>query len=108
MLLPIWEMEKTEVRGLAKELGLPWCLISRTSQEICFWCRTTDYAGPVAKKTPELRAFRVADASGAVVGRHEGHQHFTIGQRKGRGVAFGYPTRVTGIDAATNRVTLGC
>ncbi len=44
---------------------------------------------------------------GQVVGRHEGHQQFTVGQRKGLGVALGYPVYVTAIDAPTNRVTLG-
>ena len=46
-------------------------------------------------------------ADGAVVGRHEGHQHFTIGQRKGVGVAFGRPIYVVDIDPDANRVTLG-
>ena len=46
-------------------------------------------------------------SDGAVVGRHEGHQHFTIGQRKGVGVAFGRPIYVVDIDPNANRVTLG-
>ena len=44
---------------------------------------------------------------GQVVGTHEGHQHFTIGQRKGVGVAFGYPIYVVDIDSESNRVTVG-
>jgi tRNA-specific 2-thiouridylase len=106
MLLPIGEMDKAEVRGLARELGLP-VFDKPDSQEICF-VPDNDYARLVAKKAPEsVRAGELVDASGAVVGTHAGHQHFTIGQRKGVGVAFGYPIFVTGIDAATNRVKLG-
>jgi len=106
MLLPIGEMEKTAVRGLAKELGLP-VFDKPDSQEICF-VPDNDYAGLVARKTPEkVRAGALVDASGKVVGEHAGHQHFTIGQRKGVGVAFGYPIYVTGIDAEKNEVKLG-
>jgi tRNA-specific 2-thiouridylase len=106
MLLPIGDLEKTEVRRLAEELKLP-VFNKPDSQEICF-VPDNDYARLVKKKSPEtVRAGEFVDSSGAVVGQHEGHQHFTIGQRKGIGLAFGYPIFVTGIDAATNRVTLG-
>jgi tRNA-specific 2-thiouridylase len=106
MMLPIGEMAKSDVRGLAKELGLP-VFDKPDSQEICF-VPDNDYARLVAKKTPEaVRAGALVDSSGKVVGEHAGHQHFTIGQRKGVGVAFGYPIYVTGIDAEKNEVTLG-
>ena len=94
------------MRQLARELGLP-VFDKPDSQEICF-VPDNDYARLVARRTPDaVRPGEIVDASGKVVGKHEGHQHFTIGQRKGVGVAFGYPIYVTGIDAASNRVTLG-
>ncbi|HVT79539.1 MAG TPA: tRNA 2-thiouridine(34) synthase MnmA [Phycisphaerae bacterium] len=105
MLLPIGDLEKTEVRRVAEELGLP-VFNKPDSQEICF-VPDHDYARLVKVRSPgAVRAGEFVDAAGKVVGKHEGHQHFTIGQRKGVGVAFGYPIYVTGIDPATNRVTL--
>ena len=106
MLLPIGEMEKSAVRRLAGELGLP-VFNKPDSQEICF-VPDNDYARLVRKKTPE--AFRTGaflDTAGNTLGEHAGHQHFTIGQRKGIGMAFGYPIYVTAIDPAGNTVTLG-
>ena len=110
MLLPIGEMRKSEVRKLAEELKLP-VFAKPDSQEICF-VPDNDYAGMVKRKTPEqVKAGKIVMAegprAGEVVGEHGGHQHFTIGQRKGVGVALGYPIYVTGIDAASNTVTVG-
>ena len=77
------------------------------SQEICF-VPNNDYAGLVRRRTPE--AFRTGEfvtVGGQRVGMHEGHQHFTIGQRKGLGVAMGYPIYVVDIDPKSNRVIVG-
>ena len=54
-----------------------------------------------------FRGGEFVDAGGKVVGAHDGHQQFTIGQRRGLGVALGYPVYVVDINPATNRVTLG-
>jgi tRNA-uridine 2-sulfurtransferase len=105
-LLPIGEFEKHEVRVIAKELKLP-VYNKPDSQEICF-VPNQDYAGLVRRRTPEnFREGEFVTAGGELVGRHEGHQQFTIGQRKGLGVALGYPVYVVEIDPAANRVTLG-
>lgn len=105
-LLPIGEYEKHEVRRLAEELGLP-VHNKPDSQEICF-VPNQDYAGLVQRRTPQAFApGRLLTHQGEVVGEHEGHQHFTIGQRKGVGVALGYPIYVVDIDPANNTVTLG-
>ena len=47
------------------------------------------------------------DAQGRVLGHHEGYVNYTIGQRKGLGIALGHPAYITHIDAETNRITLG-
>jgi len=104
-LLPIGEMEKPQVRKLAEELKLP-VYNKPDSQEICF-VPNQDYAGLVRRRTPEaFAAGELVDGDGKVLGAHDGHQQFTIGQRKGVGVALGYPIYVSEIDAAQNRVTL--
>jgi tRNA-specific 2-thiouridylase len=105
-LLPIGDYEKHEVRAIAEDLKLP-VFNKPDSQEICF-VPNNDYAGLVERRTPGgFRAGEFVDAGGNVVGTHGGHQHFTIGQRKGLGVALGYPIYVADIDPQSNRVTLG-
>src|SRR4029079_14706127 len=62
----------------------------------------------VKRRSPEtFRPGALVTTDGQTVGQHEGHQHFTIGQRKGVGVAFGYPIYVVDIDPIENRVVLG-
>jgi len=105
-LLPIGEFEKSHVRALAEELRLP-VFNKPDSQEICF-VPNQDYAGLVRRRSPEsFSEGEVVNSAGAVVGTHAGHQHFTIGQRKGVGLALGHPVYVVEIDPAQNRVTLG-
>jgi tRNA-specific 2-thiouridylase len=105
-LLPIGDFEKHEVRKIAEELKLP-VFNKPDSQEICF-VPNNDYAGLVQRRTPE--AFRTGDfvtVAGEPLGRHEGHQHFTIGQRKGLRLALGHPIYVVDIDPSSNRVVVG-
>lgn len=105
-LLPIGEFEKHAVRQLAQELNLP-VYNKPDSQEICF-VPNQDYAGLVQRRSPEtFHKGELVDSTGKRIGEHAGHQHFTIGQRKGIGVALGYPIYVADIDPATNRVTIG-
>jgi len=105
-LLPIGSYEKYEVRQIAEDLKLP-VFNKPDSQEICF-VPNNDYAALVRRRTPE--AFRPGEfvtTDGQVLGAHEGHQQFTVGQRKGLRIAMGHPVYVTKIDPASNRVTLG-
>jgi tRNA-specific 2-thiouridylase len=106
MLLPIGGMRKSEVRKIAEELELP-VFDKPDSQEICF-VPDNDYAGLVRRRsTAGVTPGPLVDTSGRVLGEHGGHQHFTIGQRRGVGVALGYPIYVVDKDAATNTVTVG-
>lgn len=105
-LLPIGAFEKHEVRKIAEELKLP-TFNKPDSQEICF-VPDQDYAALVKRRSPEtFREGELVTTEGQTVGKHSGHQHFTIGQRKGVGVALGHPIYVVDIDPAANRVTLG-
>ena len=105
-LLPIGEFEKPHVRQLAEELKLP-VYNKPDSQEICF-VPNQDYAGLVKRRSPDtFHEGDLIDSTGKVLGTHAGHQHFTIGQRKGVGVALGHPIYVVDIDPAANRVTVG-
>jgi tRNA-specific 2-thiouridylase len=105
-LLPIGEYDKHDVRALAHEMNLP-VYNKPDSQEICF-VPNQDYAGLVKRRSPEtFHEGELVDTSGKPLGTHAGHQHFTIGQRKGVGVALGYPIYVVDIDPNSNRVTMG-
>jgi len=105
-LLPIGEFQKPQIRQMAEEMNLP-VFNKPDSQEICF-VPGRDYAAVVRHRSPDaVRPGELVLANGETVGTHEGHQHFTIGQRKGVRLALGHPVYVTSIDAESNRVTLG-
>ncbi len=107
MLLPIGEYRtKDEIRAIAEKYDLP-VFDKPDSQEICF-VPDNDYAGLVERRRPELRIKgKVVDQSGATLGEHEGQHRFTIGQRRGLGVAVGHPIYVIDKDPETNTVTVG-
>jgi tRNA-specific 2-thiouridylase len=105
-LLPIGDLEKSEVRDLAHKLSLP-VYNKPDSQEICF-VPDQDYAALVRRRTPRAVAEgAVVDTDGRPLGTHPGHQHFTIGQRKGLRLALGRPAYVVDIDPVRNVVVLG-
>jgi len=106
MLLPIGEYHKAEVRQIARELDLP-VFDKPDSQEVCF-IPDNDYAGLVKRLSPGAVApGRIIDGAGNVLGEHEGHQHFTIGQRRGVRVALGHPVYVVHKDPRANTITIG-
>jgi tRNA-specific 2-thiouridylase len=105
-LLPIGGMHKADVRALAQREGLP-VFNKPDSQEICF-VPDNDYAGLVEGRRPELRVEgAVLDREGRTVGTHPGQHHFTIGQRRGVGLALGHPVYVVRKDAERNTITIG-
>jgi len=106
MMLPIGEYQKDAVRQMAADRNLP-VFDKPDSQEICF-VPDNNYARLVKKRSPEkVTPGNIVDTAGKVVGQHEGHQHFTIGQRRGLGVALGYPIYVTHRDPLGNTITVG-
>jgi len=105
-LLPVGEYQKEQIRQIARQLDLP-VADKAESQEICF-VRNNDYASLARDRTPE--AFRpgdILDQQGNRIGQHQGHQHFTIGQRRGVGIAVGSPIYVVDKDAEANTITVG-
>ena len=105
-LFPLGDLTKNEVRRIAAEHGFEALVKKPESQEVCF-IPDNDYRGFLAREGVHPEPGEYIDASGKVVGRHEGCPFYTVGQRKGLGVALGYPAFVTSIDTATNRITLG-
>jgi tRNA-specific 2-thiouridylase len=106
LLLPLGGYQKPDVRKLAADLGLH-VEQKADSQEICF-IPDQNYIGLLELRCPQLaRPGSVIDSSGAVIGAHNGVHRFTIGQRRGLGIAKGSPVYVTAINAETNTVTLG-
>lgn len=106
ILFPLGELHKDEVRAIARQRGFP-NHDKPDSVEICF-APDRDYARVVRERRPE--AFvggDVVDPSGRVVGRHDGVPNFTIGQRRGLGIALGSPAYVTRLNVLNNTVTLG-
>ncbi len=109
-LFPLGHLRKTEIREMAAERGFMALVNKSESYEICF-VPDNDYRGFLKRRVPELEA-QVAGGEfvledGTVVGHHEGYPFYTIGQRKGLGVALGFPVFVTEIQKDKNRVVLG-
>lgn len=105
LLLPLGELEKAQVRRIAQENGLD-VAEKRESQDICF-IPGGDYAAFLRREGVKGEPGDFVDQNGVAVGRHRGIANYTIGQRKGLGVAMGYPVYVTRIDAESNTVTVG-
>ncbi|MCD7731079.1 MAG: tRNA 2-thiouridine(34) synthase MnmA [Oscillospiraceae bacterium] len=105
-LFPLCNMDKQEIRRLAEENGL---INARKpdSQDICF-VPDGDYASFIATHTGrDFPCGNYIDTKGNIIGTHRGYIHYTIGQRKGLGAAFGEPMFVCGKNPTENTVTLG-
>jgi tRNA-uridine 2-sulfurtransferase len=103
---PVGEMNKTETRRVASELGLRTAA-KPDSQEICF-VRGGDLGTYVAENLPEASApGPIRDRTGRVLGEHAGIGRYTVGQRKGLGISLGVPVYVTAIDAESRAITVG-
>ena len=103
---PLGSLTKAETRQIAAEIGLA-VADKPDSQDICF-VPEGRYADVILKLRPDAaEPGEVVHADGRVLGRHDGIIHFTIGQRRGLGVAEGEPLYVLRLDAASKRVIVG-
>jgi tRNA-specific 2-thiouridylase len=106
IILPLGSYTKQQVRALAAKMNLP-VHDKAESQEICF-IGDNDYARLVAERAPEVcKSGDVVDSQGRKLGEHTGIYQYTIGQRRGLGIAAGEPMYVIGLDKETNTVVLG-
>lgn len=108
--MPLGGYTKPEVRQMAAERG--WDELSKKAEsyEICF-VPDNDYRGFLRRRVDGLddrvRGGDFVDTSGKVLGKHEGYPFYTVGQRKGLGIALGEPVYVTEIRPESNTVVLG-
>jgi tRNA-specific 2-thiouridylase len=106
MRLPLGELVKPEVRALAAEAGLA-VAGKAESQDLCFLAGTGKAAFLARHGGLTDHEGEIVDAAGAVLGRHRGSHHFTVGQRKGIGVAAAEALYVLRTEAGSNRVVVG-
>ncbi len=108
VLMPLGALTKPQVREMAQTLKLP-VADKPESMDICF-VEGGHYADFLVNRLGSFAQAEpgpMVDASGQVVGEHQGVMRYTVGQRKGLGLARPEPTFVVGIDAATNTLTVG-
>lgn len=107
---PIGGFRKSEIRDMAAKSGFPELAAKSESYEICF-IPDNDYRGFLKRKHPEtfqkLGHGVLVGTDGTKLGEHDGYPFFTIGQRKGLGIAVGEPLYVTDIQPESNTVVLG-
>lgn len=104
-VFPVGDLEKEEVRRLARERGLP-VSDKGESQDVCF-VPEGDYRELLRESGVPLQSGKMVDSCGKVLGSHEGIELFTVGQRRGLGLAFGAPRYVIRIDAVRREVVVG-
>ena len=103
---PLGDMTKPEVREHARRFGLE-VADKHDSQDICF-VPTGRYTDIISRLKPNaMEPGDIVDLDGNLLGTHQGIAHFTVGQRKGLGIASSHPLYVVKLDAATRRVVVG-
>ena len=107
-MFPLGDLQdKAETRRLAKEFGLPVAL-KPDSQEICFVSEAGGYREFLRKTSPEMfEKGELVDTSGRTIGEHDGVAGFTVGQRRGLGIAAGKPLYVVKVEPKVNKVVVG-
>jgi tRNA-specific 2-thiouridylase len=103
---PLGDCSKSETRELARRFGLS-VADKQDSQDICF-VPSGKYTEVIERLKPgAAEPGDIVDVSGKVLGRHHGIIHFTVGQRRGLGIAAGHPLYVVRLEAASRRVVVG-
>lgn len=109
-IFPVSKFHKPAIKQMARDMGYVELANKSESYEICF-VPDNDYRGFLKRRLPDLEqkvdGGNFTDINGKVIGKHHGYPFYTIGQRKGLGVAFGKPKFVTEIISETNTVVLG-
>jgi tRNA-specific 2-thiouridylase len=106
LIFPVGGFCKKEIRERARRLGLR-VADKKDSQEICF-VTSGDYADFVRRRRGEVDlSGEIVTTTGEIVGHHEGLENFTVGQRKGLGIAMGEPYFVVRLEPETRRVIIG-
>lgn len=105
-LMPVGDYNKDEIRAIAEKIGIQ-VAHKPDSMEICF-VPDNDYAGFITRETGYVRRpGNFVDLHGNILGTHKGIIHYTVGQRKGLGLAMGHPVFVVAIRPETNEVVIG-
>ncbi len=104
LIFPLSELTKEEIRAEAAKIGLS-SADRRDSQEICF-IPSGDYGSYIEERIGKSEEGDFVDEDGKVLGRHKGILHYTVGQRKGLGIALGSRAFITDINPKTNKITL--
>ena len=109
-LFPLGDYLKKDVKKMAEDWGYHALAKKGESYEICF-VPDNDYRGFLKRKVPELKEYvnggAFVNSKGEELGKHKGYPFYTIGQRKGLGIALGEPMYVTEIIPESNTVVLG-
>ncbi len=109
-ILPLGGLHKTEIREIATQKGFDELTKKSESYEICF-IPDNDYRSFLDRRVPDI-ASKVKEGNfvteeGELIGKHRGYPYYTIGQRKGLGIALGYPAYVVEIRKDSNEVVIG-
>jgi tRNA-specific 2-thiouridylase len=109
-VFPVGTYNKPAIKQMARDMGYKELANKSESYEICF-VPDNDYRGFLKRRVPELEqnvtGGNFVDKTGKVISQHKGYPFYTIGQRKGLGVALGKPVFVTEINPETNTIVLG-
>lgn len=105
MIFPLSTLSKDEIREAVAKTNFAYLTEKKESQEICF-IPDNDYAKYIENIKGAFPSGNFIDKDGNVLGQHKGIIHYTVGQRKGLGIALGAPAFITAIDPTNNTITL--
>ena len=108
-IFPLGDYLKSEVKGMAVDLGFSYFMDKAESFDICF-VGDASYEDFLLVKYPHLKDLDGGDvilSNGTIIGKHRGYPFYTVGQRRGLGVSIGHPLYVLKIDSDNNRIVVG-